>query len=173
MIRGYGMELQLLRRRCERRLRDLPLPIPFDVHVLAEAIAARRDRPIVLQPQSLGDGVSGAWVAGPEVDIVFYEEHAAPLHQQHIILHELAHIVCGHKGIPLAALESLLGDPSSRLRGGKRENYRSPDEWEAEILASLILERVQRSQLATMSPHTDAATLLRFLDSIEGTSIDG
>lgn len=167
------MELHTLRRRCERRLRDLPLPIPFDVHVLAETIAARRDRPIVLQPQSLGDGVSGAWVASPEVDIVFYEEHAAPLHQQHVILHELAHIVCGHAGVPLAALESLLAGPSSPLRGRNRESYRSPDEWEAEVLASLILERVQRSQLATMSPHAGAAPLLRFLDSIEGTTIDG
>jgi hypothetical protein len=104
----------------------------------------------VLQPISLHGVVSGAWAAMESIDIVFYEQHATPFHQQHIILHELSHILCEHQGFDFTeeGLRSLLltDAPIERLRTLQSNHYSDEEEREAEMLASLILERVNNAQ---------------------------
>ncbi|SEP53084.1 hypothetical protein [Amycolatopsis saalfeldensis] len=48
-----------LRRRCAGRLRGLEIPVPFDLSVLAERIAARRGRPLKLLPMAGLTGICG------------------------------------------------------------------------------------------------------------------
>ncbi len=121
---------------------------------------------------ALNGGVSGAWVAMPSVDIVFFEEQTSPLHRQHVILHELSHILCDHRGIAtgVEGLQSLLHATATieRLRALQRNHYSDEEEQEAEILASLILERVNHAQANTAIGDPDIAGTLRLLDNLEG-----
>lgn len=140
------MELRTLRKRCEARLRELDLPDPFDVRAFRDRLAARRGRPILLCAARSDLGPCGLWVAGPSLDVVFYEAVTSPLHQDHIVLHELCHLACDHHALPLseAALAELLCphlDQSVVQHVLPRAAYSSDEEREAEILASLILDR--------------------------------
>jgi len=155
-------ELRWLRRRCEDRLHDLDLPSPFDVNVFCERLAARRSRPILLCPMPMGRDVSGLCVAGPTVDFIFYEEQTAPLHQAQIKLHEACHIVCGHRPIELSEAEvSCLLFPDLRQeivqRVLQRGSYSTVEEREAEILASLILDRAAGLRFQESKPLDEEA----------------
>jgi hypothetical protein len=130
-----------LRRRCLLRLRDLPLPAPFDVHILCDQIAARRGRPIRLVPMAGLTGVCGLWIATDTTDLVCYERDTTRPHQDHIILHELSHLLCEHfpVGLPAALLPDL--DPAMVRTVLGRAGYSTAEEREAETLASLIRQR--------------------------------
>jgi hypothetical protein len=150
------MDLIRLRRRCERRLRDLEVPAPFHVHAFCEGLARRRGRPIVLRPLPRASGCSGLWVATPAADVVFYETETSPLHREHIILHELCHLLLGHApgGAPGGALADYAVQaglfpglrPEAVRRTLERAGYSTEEDREAELLASMILERAARSR---------------------------
>jgi hypothetical protein len=92
------------RRRLARRLRSLrvPIPAPFTVERLCANLARSRGRPIHLLPwDTTGAAVPcGLWVSTERADYVVYERAAAPILRQHIVLHELAHLMLGHSGAP-------------------------------------------------------------------------
>jgi hypothetical protein len=165
------MELKTLRRRCEARLRELDLPAPFSARAFSHSLAARRGRPIRLQPLESPAGLTGAWVATTTADYIFYEEATSPLHQRHIILHELSHLLCGHDAVPVLETEFsqlLLPDLQADMveRVLRRAAYSNEEEQEAELLASLILERVAASpppDAPALDP--DAAALLSRLEA--------
>lgn len=170
------MDLKALRQRCEARLGGLPLPSPFDVHAFCGTLGMQRGRAILPHPVSgLGD-VSGIWVAGCSADHIFYEQDTSPLHQELIILHELSHLLCGHQPVPVTEGElPRLFFPHFRretvrrvLR--RRTTYSLQEEQEAELLATLILERAARAPTSA-SAVADSATahLVRRLEaSFEG-----
>lgn len=166
------MDTKTLRKRYAARIHDLPIPIPFDVQIFTATVADRRGRPIVLQPMALRGEPFGAWIEEPSVDVVFYEQRTTPLHQQHIILHELGHILCGHRGIDadeLTPSPSLgTGRSSERLRASRGGRYTAAEEREAEMIATLILTRVTAAQASSTDPNPDVADTLRLLDSLEG-----
>ncbi len=170
------MDIRTLRRRYAARIRDLPIPIPFDIEIFTSAIADRRGRPIVLQPMPLLGETFGAWIEEASVDVVFYEQHTTPLHQQHIILHELGHILCDHQGIDADEFSAPSPPESSqsgeRLRALRDGRYTDEEEREAEMIATLILTRVTSAQANTTARDPDIAGTLRLLDSLEGL-IDG
>ncbi len=142
------MGLRLLRERCRARLRELDVPEPFDVGAFCDAQAARRHRPLLIHalPELPGSGgPCGAWIATGAADHVFVEQGTSPLHREHIILHELAHMLCGHAAaLPFAIdtqrlLPSL--NPTVVQRVLARTSYTTSQEQEAEVLASMILEQ--------------------------------
>lgn len=140
------MDLKQHRKRCEARLRGLTLPVPFDVRSFCHSLAVRRNRPLLLHPMASKAGPCGLWVAGPTADHIFYEAETSPLHQDHIILHEASHLLCGHQAAPVSESEfSRLLFPNLEPETVKavlaRAAYSLEDEREAELLASLILER--------------------------------
>ena len=129
-------------------MRDLTLPTPFDVRALADQIAARRGRPIQLIPMARLTGVCGLWIATDTTDLIFYEEETTLPHQEHIILHELSHVLCHHDPAPLplaTQARQLLPDVDpvliQRILG--RAGYSTEVEREAETLASLIRQRAR------------------------------
>ncbi|CAL9589770.1 hypothetical protein SUDANB120_05221 [Streptomyces sp. enrichment culture] len=124
-----------LRKRCEKILGHLDLTHPFSLEGLCNRMAEQRGRPIRLHPlpkEAAESGVCGLWVGTASVDYVFYESHTTALHREHIVLHELGHILFGH--------HSLRGEEN----GGQapvvlgRTNYTTRQEQEAEMLASMI-----------------------------------
>lgn len=144
------MNMKTLRQRCERLLREVEVPEPFDVHAFADAISRRRGRPLQLVAKSSPLGPCGMWVALPDADIVFYETATSRLHREHIIVHELAHLVAAHE--PAEPLDpALLGNLLPSLDATvvrkvlARTTYSVVEEQEAEMIASLVLQRAARS----------------------------
>lgn len=141
------MNLRVLRRRCEDRLREIEFPVPFDAATFCDALAARRGRPIVLQSIVARGGPFGFWVPTPDRDYIFYERETSDWHQEHIVLHEACHMLWGHEPTPITApdLAQLLVpsiSPDTVRRMLQRRAYPEEQEHEAELLATLILERV-------------------------------
>ena len=78
-------------------------------------------------------------------DYIFYEAHTSVLHQDHIILHEVAHLLCEHQPVVSNDEIGRLLFPDldwkviQRVLG--RTCYARWPEQEAELIASLILAR--------------------------------
>ena len=167
-----------LRQRCEARLRELSLPDPFDMRTFCEVLGAQRGHPIVLHPLTGTTGACGVWVSVPAADLIFYEQGTSPLHQQHIILHEVSHLLCEHQPVPVSDGEvPELLFPDLHLETVKhvlqRSGYSTVEEREAETLASLILERVSTGPAVhtstTDSEHDEALHRLESSLQTEGT----
>lgn len=162
------MDFAVLTERCRQRLAALDLPRPFDVHALCERIGRHRDRPLTLLPMDLEPGSPcGLWVGTDERDYIVYQRATTPLHQEHIIVHELAHVLCGHVdsgGLGEEQARRLFPDlaPGTVRRVLGRGAYSSEEEQEAELLASMILQRAGRER-RTADPAADAN--LRRLES--------
>lgn len=139
------MKLKQVRQRCEARLLELGLTTPFDAHLFCRSLGVRRGRPIHLCPVSIPTGPCGLWIAGPTADHIFYEQQTSRLHQEHIILHELAHLIWEHDPT-LVLSHELAGqllpdlDPNMLRRILARTRYSALEEQHAEVLASLILQ---------------------------------
>ncbi|OPG13435.1 hypothetical protein [Microbispora sp. GKU 823] len=165
--------LRELRRACEARARQLPLPSPFDVRRLCAVVAEQRGRPIHLRPLTGGAGVYGLWVATEVADLIFYEQATTTPHQEHIILHELCHILCDHYPAPDSAAEDtrwLLPDldPEMVRRVLERAGYSAVEEQEAELLASLIWQRARAEPMTPRRGGTISDRLQAALEWSEG-----
>ncbi|MFF4716353.1 regulator component [Streptomyces eurythermus] len=140
-------EYTALQRRCAAILRDLGVDRSLTLEELRARVEELRGRPLVLRElpeQAAATGACGLWLGTVDADYVFYETRTAPLHQEHIILHEIGHVLCDHH-------RSFTGDgeqPAGRFpeaptphlvrRLMARTSYTTTEEQEAEMIASLI-----------------------------------
>jgi hypothetical protein len=133
-------------------LAGIDIPAPFDIDVLCERVAAKRGRRLLLESQagvSGSDVPCGVWIALAEVDVIFFEEATSPLHRDHIIRHEIGHMLLGHDKVPGSGLQldgRAFGniDPKTIVSMLGRARFDSQQEYDAERLAYLIAERAGR-----------------------------
>ncbi|NIH79862.1 hypothetical protein [Amycolatopsis viridis] len=129
-------------RRCQALVAELPLPAPFSVPALVDALARRRGRPIHVRalPPGPGTGACGAWIRLASADVIYVEDRTSRVHRDHIVLHEIGHLLCDHPGDGAHPLARVLPDLSPELiqRLLARTGYTTEDEQEAELVASLI-----------------------------------
>jgi hypothetical protein len=148
-----------LRRRSERRLRGIRIPNPFDLDAFCDEVAARRGRPLIRRPVPglSAEAPCGLWIGTASADHVFYDPGTSPLHAEHIVLHELAHILSGHSGAD-GAMARLFPDldPATVSRVLGRVSYTNAQEREAEMMASLIRGRSARPPGTTPGRVADA-----------------
>ncbi|MGN5381181.1 hypothetical protein ACQ4WX_40690 [Streptomyces lasalocidi] len=97
-------------------------------------------------------GPYGAWVASRSADYILYQQETSKAHQDHIILHEIGHIIAGHHGESLHdgtanGWENDHGqddldapDPDTIQHVLRRTSYDETREREAELIATIILE---------------------------------
>jgi hypothetical protein len=148
-----GVDERALRRRCQTLVRDLRLPEPFDVTEVCAKLGERRGRPIVLLAlDAPGTGPCGVWVATPHNDYIFYEARTAPLHQWHIIAHELGHLIHDHRSAGVLGDEAARAlmpglDPAMVQQVLGRTHYSADEEREAEIFASVVMQWADRRRL--------------------------
>ncbi|GGM81149.1 hypothetical protein ACFFX1_18465 [Dactylosporangium sucinum] len=143
------MRLKKLERECRRLLAGFDVPQPFDLDTFVADIAARRGRPMHLHPlpaPHTEGAPCGVWLATEQADHVFYAAGTGRIHQQHIILHEIGHVLCDHvaPGLePDDATALLLPDldPATVARVLHRSSYTAPQEQIAEMIATMINER--------------------------------
>ncbi|MCF3105981.1 hypothetical protein IPZ58_31060 [Streptomyces roseoverticillatus] len=125
---------------------------------------------MALDDQSL----HGLLIAAPTMDLIVYQADTSKLHQEHIVAHEISHILCGHvspesphRPVPLDLFPDL--DPGLVRKALQRSGYSDQDEQEAETMASLILARSRGSRpepLPGLAP--EAAEIVARLESIIG-----
>jgi hypothetical protein len=135
-----------LRRHCQKAVDRLGLPHALSVEDLCRHIAARRARPLHLHPlppEAAVQGACGLWLATDSEDHIFYEQRTTQVHQEHIILHEIGHMLFNHRTMALdgeAGWGRLLPDlaPRTVQRLLGRTNYATDQEQEAELFASIL-----------------------------------
>ncbi|MFI9648070.1 ParH-like protein [Streptomyces sp. NPDC052040] len=166
-----------LHRTAEELLDRLDLPTGSGISTLIDQQSRRRDRLIHVMPMVLGaDEPCGIWLATDTVDIIVVEADTTPFHQDHIIAHELAHMLCAHSDPLKPEPESMALlfphlDVQRVIEILGRTAYSTEDEQAAEMVGSLILERVTRPpmEFTWAVPSGDAATVARIAQSLRPT----
>lgn len=133
---------RVLRALYREALRGLDLDLPLDVAQLCARYGERRGRPIKLIAHPLPAGMpNGVWLAADDADYFFYQANTSRLHQDQIIVHEFGHLIAGHQMLgDLSSVSELMGPTDGESDAALRRTCYSDDrEWEAEMLASLIL----------------------------------
>lgn len=147
-----------LRDRCRRLVDDLDLPDPFDVEKLVRHVAEQVGKPIQLIPMPMQHIPCGLLVNTRDTHLLFYESRTSGAHQDLIVCHELAHLLCGHYSTtavsdaitPSLTLPDL--DPALVASALARTSYTKDDEREAETVATLLIRRAYRAS-AESTPH--------------------
>ncbi|MCE3555516.1 hypothetical protein LWC33_29230 [Pseudonocardia sp. RS11V-5] len=142
--RGWRNDLHL-RRGVRKILRELDIQPPLDVFELCDRLGELRGKPIQLFDYPLpAPGVFGFWLEGESSDYIIYQRDTTTVHQDHIILHEIGHIISGHGGnggdLPMMAQLMSRLPPDSLRKGLRREGYDQAIEREAEMVATVIKE---------------------------------
>ena len=164
------MNRRQLHALCQQTMRELGLTPPLDVELLRERLGELRGKPIVLAASTelAGRRHFGITADDPnaEATVILYEPRTTWTHQIMIILHELSHLICRHPGhvidhsyradhahefqeiSPQTLAEVLGNNPPKRptRRRGRpgigRSLYDQPAEWEAETMATIMIEWV-------------------------------
>ena len=153
----------LLRYNVRRKLKRLQYDFTqFTVESFVRCIEAVRGRSIVFVPTAFPAGYYGAWITAKDepVEYVCYNENLPQLHQAHVKLHELAHIICGHETLALnnREMKKLLdnGGDLSAILCRSNELKSAQSEREAEMMAAMIQAMVHgqagQPELASSSP---------------------
>jgi Zn-dependent peptidase ImmA (M78 family) len=100
----------------------------------------------------------GMWFTTTAADHIFYEKQTSDFHRNQIILHELGHMLCGHTMDFLSTDSGLIADSGTVDRdivraALKRTSYTTEKERHAEIVASLILKRSNRTLAKPSGTH--------------------
>lgn len=140
-----------LAARCQELALALPLPSPWDIETFLTELGELRGRPIDLRRVSGAEfeNPCGALVSLADRDVIGYVP-STPLHEEHIILHEVGHLVCGHSDTSLAdspLVAELVPDLPPELIQSVlgRSAFDDRVESEAELVASLYLYRAGRA----------------------------
>jgi hypothetical protein len=140
--------------RFRDAIRTVPHPSPWNLSAYLASVAAHRSRSISLRPvpaamlAEAGCRGSGLWVARKHDDIIVYDSEATERNADHIILHEVGHMLLGHgrddadPATPLApTLAALLPSisPVSIRHVLGRSDFGTEREQEAEVFADMTM----------------------------------
>ncbi|MFE3197807.1 DUF6545 domain-containing protein [Embleya sp. NPDC059237] len=131
-------DLQPLLAACEQRLEGIAIPRPFDLDAFRRTVEELRCRDIGIAAAADPDpsgGVHALTVPLETTDWIFHDPGLTGAHFELVVLHELAHLICGHTAPHSDAPDV----ETSGLRG--RHGFAPAQESEAEMLASLIYAR--------------------------------
>lgn len=132
------------RRRVRALLRAVPPPRPWSMNAWIDRLERHRGRDIDLLAVRYAPGQpSGAWQRHDSYDLVAYADGTSSLHQDHIIAHEIAHVLCEHRGdcvLSEADAARVAPDLSAHLLSHLLTRVTTDaDEYEAELMAVLLL----------------------------------
>ncbi|ANN21150.1 hypothetical protein SD37_39900 [Amycolatopsis orientalis] len=178
------MSERRIRRQCREMLSKLDVRPPLDVTELCRQMGEIRGKPIRLIAYPIPvPGPFGMWISTPETDYILFQQETSKRHQDHIVLHELGHILGGHQGaLDSDVLPDGLTTPGTRSlshqypdigddavkRALRRTAYDTDHEREAEAVATIILEWASILNIAAPRPSDGAA---RGMDTALGARI--
>lgn len=143
--------------------------IPIDD--LVASIAKGRRRPIRIVDADFGglDGtICGLWLALPVADLIFIADDLSGMHRDHVILHELAHLLLDHRAVSEATIEEVASlfpslKPDLVKRVLQRSHYDDAQEAAAEQLASAVAASTRRTQRSAWVDDASARQVARVL----------
>jgi hypothetical protein len=148
----------------------------FSVAHFVQKIAQSRRRPIVLKRYPFALGLFGLWIPTLSMDCIVVNAQTHPIHQVHIILHEIAHLLLDHPRyslhhvLPTDTLDQLgiTGVEGCMQYQLTRLNPLSPEEQEAEEFVVQVQEKViaARRLDELTSAGTSIAALLALSNSV-------
>ncbi|MET8427835.1 hypothetical protein [Nocardia sp. NPDC004860] len=133
----------------------VPIPYPWDTREYVARVAEHRGRPITLCPidpgalsgSGCGTG-SGAWIARENDDVIMYGAET-DWHADHIIAHELGHMLLGHGNDGGGSTQDATDLPLDKLMPSlslsaiqsvlRRRDYSTDRERDAETFADLVM----------------------------------
>lgn len=158
-----------LRRSLRTTLRAAGIDHPMDMVEVCHRVSQHRSRPIHATEYPLAaNGPFGLWLPGRKAEWILFQPQTTPLHQQHIIAHELGHILCGHRPDPILPED---GVDSGAFDWGalRRTAYDSHQEQDAETVATLLLESaVARDGVVSPATSGRAQRAQHALGDLEG-----
>ena len=165
------MDFKAVRRRCAATVGSMRMPSPFTVAALVETVSEQRGRPLHVQAHDHELGPCGVWLALPDADFIFYTATTSAVHREHIVLHELGHVLSGHISSETpdeALLRRLMPrvDPAVVRFVLARTTYSAAEELEAEVMASTISELARRPRLPQLGGVPESQPALRRLQSM-------
>lgn len=164
-----------LRADCLAIVDSLDIPAPFHLQTFCDRLQECRGRPLTLRPFAMPPGSpSGVCLSTQGTDYIFYESSTSSLHQQHIVLHEIGHLLWGHQTAMMGseqALQLLLPslDPRVVIRMLRRGDCTGVIEQQAELVATLIMQRAVRQLPSPARPalSEDTQTIARLSCTLE------
>lgn len=161
------MMYDILRAECEERLAELEhlIPTPWDAEEFLRRLGKARGRDIVFRTvEADPDAPCGVYMAVGNIDTLIVPAQTDPYHRDHVLAHEIAHMLFDFQSNPNDGEESpdassvidqeyarsLFPDiPPELIKAllGRR-GYGNRVERRAEVFAELLLERVREHQSA-------------------------
>jgi hypothetical protein len=171
------MALPHLQEKFDALLDAVGLPRPFTLALFLGRLAAARGKPVQTAPFTVNNPnmPSGLWLALPNADVIFYEHATSPFHREHIVMHEIGHMLCGHTGrheglLPFLSRFLPAGCDPERLREAfalARTSYTTTQETEAEAFARHFGARVRRERgMATVVAPDVADAFARAMETL-------
>lgn len=164
------MKAKQLRDLRDGLIRDLDLDRSATAEMvcvrLCQVTAQRLGRKIMLRFDDLGDsGLSGLWaVTNDDVHVVIVTTTRSWVHRLVIVLHEIAHMLCGHQPVRLDAEEGArlfypdLSPQMLKILAGRTDMSRR-DEREADRIAGAVtrglIEWARQQQVEPFRPEGD------------------
>ncbi|MEU4209225.1 hypothetical protein AB0F13_04320 [Streptomyces sp. NPDC026206] len=143
-----------VRAEAEELVMRLPgLPRPWDIEVLCRSLAQSRGRPLTLHPMDLPAMPFGLWFDDGSGDRIIYRSSATGYYRDHIVLHEICHMLAGHGKPP----EELLSRPESAgsADGGEQsaagKACSNAEEELAETFSTMVLKRAGQMRPRSVS----------------------
>jgi hypothetical protein len=170
-----------LRRLDQLRLRGLRIPRPFDAESLCRRVGECLGRQITLVAVPMPGGApSGLTFFTDTGHVIAYEQRTSQVHRDHIVAHELGHVLLGHRSFALddvGATRLLLPTlrPALVHRVLRRAGSYGPQaEQEAEMMATVLLEEAGRPAPAEAAepPAVDPALHARLRHGLEHPPAD-
>jgi len=127
-----------MRALAAKLVAHLPdLPQPWAIEALCAELESARGRPLTLHPADLPALPFGMWYDDGARDYIVYRSSATGYYRDHIILHEICHLLAGH-GVPP---QDLGGEATVVVRGqrAKSKAFSNAEEELAETFASMVL----------------------------------
>ncbi|MGH3756178.1 hypothetical protein [Actinophytocola sp.] len=164
------MKAKQLRALRDELIRDLELDKSATTEMvcvrLCHVMAQRLQRDIKLRFDDLGGGgLSGLWaVTDDDVHVIIVTTTRSWVHRLHIVLHELAHMICGHKPARLDAEEGarlLYPDLSPRMLktlAGRTDMTRREEREADRVAAALgrgLIEWARQQEVEPFPPEGD------------------
>jgi hypothetical protein len=162
--------------RCSAVVQDLSaftFDPPFNAERFCAQIAAVRGRALVRVALPQLGSPQAVWAQGLHTDYVLHGRGASPLHDAHLFLHGLGHVLLEHQGAAAVAapadLDQLLPglDRGSARRALRRVIYTPAEETAAEAFATRMLHRTGSWTAQHPLPGADAALLARMSSVLE------
>lgn len=149
------------RRTQARQIVDaLVLPEPWSSEALIAQVGRKLGRRVRIERRpAMGDGITGTIFRLSEEDVIFYREDLIGLHRDHVLCHELAHLLAGH----LEGPEAYHGASDNHLAHAfavmlnRQCQYGETRERVAEEIAEMIMVRVPQQVPGVRNQATERA----------------